>query len=168
MRPILLTAIIATTSTCRPEATLEPQPQVNLTTDSSQYTVRLVDGMYRTTIGYVYTNRSSDAVSATHCHSPPPPLLEKKVGDEWVRAYNPVMLMCLSIPHFRIGPRTTYRGALHVAAAPPGRRIAPALEVESIPGTYRLRWRLCPGEDPEARCAPIVEAISNEFRLVER
>ena len=115
----------------------------------------------------MYTNRSGDAVSATHCHTPPPPTLEKRVGEEWVRAYSPVMLMCLTIPHFRIAAGATYRGTLHFAAAPRGRNMAPALEVESIPGTYRLRWGLRAGNDPEARDAPMVEAISNEFRLVE-
>jgi hypothetical protein len=76
--------------------------------------------------------------------------------------------MCLTIPHFRIAAGATYRGTLHFAAAPPGRNMAPVLEVESIPGTYRLRWALRAGSDPEAPGAPVVEAISNEFRLVER
>src|SRR5688572_6821059 len=165
-RVLVLAAIVANAGVCRPA--LAPEGQAGtLATDSEQYTVRFVDGMYRATIGYLYTNRSGDAVSATHCHTPPPPTLEKRVGEEWVRAYSPVMLMCLTIPHFRIAAGATYRGTLHVAAAPRGRNMAPALEVESIPGTYRLRWGLRAGDDPEARDAPMVEAISNEFRLVE-
>jgi hypothetical protein len=174
MRPILLAAIIGAAailtaaSRCRPATPPESQARVTLATDSSQYTVRLVDGMYRAAIGYVYNNRSGDAVSATHCRTPPPPVLEKKVGEQWVRAYSPIMLMCLSIPHFRIARGATYRGTLDFAAAPRGRNMAPTLEVESIPGIYRLRWALRAGEDPEARDAPVVEAISNEFRLIER
>jgi hypothetical protein len=168
MRALVLATIVAAIVSCRPVKTLESQARTTLTTDSAQYTIRFVDGLYRATIGYVYTNRSGNAVSATHCHSAPPPLLEKKVGEGWVRAYNPVMLMCLTIPHFRIAAGATYRGALHVAAAPRGRNMAPALEVESIPGIYRLRWALRAGDDPEARDAPVVETISNEFRLIER
>jgi hypothetical protein len=167
-RILLLAGVVAAAGVCRRPLTSEQQARMTLVTDSAQYTVRLVDGMYRTTIGYVYTNRSGNAVSAVHCHTPPPPVLEKKVGEGWVRAYNPVMLMCLTIPHFRIAAGATYRSALHFAAAPPGRNMAPVLEVESIPGTYRLRWPLRAGNDPEAPGAPIVEAISNEFRLVER
>jgi hypothetical protein len=168
MRPIILAAVMCAAGACRPELAPEPRPSVDLVTDSAQYTVRLVNGLYRTTIGYTYTNRSARAVSATHCHAPPPPLLEKKVGEEWVRAYNPILLLCLTIPHFRIAAGATYRGALYVAAGPPGGNAGPALQVTSIPGTYRLRWALRAGDDPEARDAPIVEAISNEFQLIER
>jgi hypothetical protein len=167
-RALLLAAVVATAGDCRTSLAPERQAQATLATDSAEYTVRFEHGMYRATIGYTYTNRSDDAVSATHCHTPPPPMLEKKVGEEWVRAYSPVMLMCLSIPHFRIAAGATYRSALHFVAAPPRRNMAPVLEVESVPGTYRLRWALRAGSDPEARSAPVVEAISNEFRLVER
>jgi hypothetical protein len=153
---------------CRPELAPVPQPSVDLVTDSAQYTVRFVNGLYRTTIGYTYTNRSGRAVSATRCHTAPPPLLEKKVGEEWVRAYSPVLLLCVDIPHFRIASGATYKGRLYVAAGRPGGNIGPAMEVTSIPGTYRLRWQLRAGDDPEARDAPFVEAISNEFQLIER
>jgi hypothetical protein len=168
MSRILLFAGIAAVVACRPPMPSEQQPRATLATDAAEYTVRLDVGMYRTTIGYTYTNRSGDAVSAVHCQTPPPPVLEKKVGEAWVRAYSPVMLMCLSIPHFQIAAGATYRGRLDFAAAPRGRNMAPELEVESIPGTYRLRWPLRAGSDPEARDAPTVEAISNEFQLVER
>ena len=168
-RALLLTAIVVVAGDCHPSLAPERQARATLATDSAEYTVRFEHGMYRATIGYTYTNHSGDAVSATHCHTPPPPVLEKRVGEGWVRAYSPVMLMCLSFPHFRIAAGATYRGTLQFAAAPPGtRNVAPVLEVESIPGTYRLRWALRAGSDPEARGALIVEAISNEFRLVER
>ncbi len=169
-RALLVAALVAAAAGCRPlpapERQHEPGSEAMLVTDSAQYTVRFVDGMYRTTIGYTYTNRSDDAVSAVHCHTPPPPVLEKNVGGQWVRAYSPVMLMCLTLPPFRIDPGATYRGVVDFAAAPPGRNVAPALEVESIPGTYRLRWTLRRGMDPDMGTP--VEAISNEFRLVER
>jgi hypothetical protein len=165
---LFVAAIVAAAGDCRPLPAPDRQARATLVTDSTEYTVRLVDGMYRTMIGYTYTNNSGDAVSATHCQAPPPPVLEKRVGEAWVRAYDPVMLMCLTIPHFRIAAGSTYRGTLHVAAAPPGRNVAPVFEVESIPGTYRLRWTLRAGNDPEAPGAAVVEAISNEFRLIER
>jgi hypothetical protein len=168
MRPLLLAAIVAALGACSAATPRQGQPRVTLVTDSTQYTVRLVDGMYRARIGYTYTNRSGDAVSTNHCHTPPPPILEKRVGDGWVRAYSAVMLMCLTIPPFRIAAGETYRGTLDLAVAPRGVNAAPALEVDAIPGTYRLRWALRAGNDPDARDAPTVEAISNEFRLIER
>jgi hypothetical protein len=164
---VLFAAIVAATGDCRPLPAPDQQ-RATLATDSTEYTVRFESGWYRTVIGYTYTNGTGDAVSATHCHTPPPPALEKRVGEEWVRAYSPVQLLCLSIPHFRIAAGATYRGTLHFAAAPPGRNMGPVLEVESIPGTYRLRWALRAGSDPEAPGAAVVEAISNEFRLIER
>jgi lysophospholipase L1-like esterase len=121
--------------------------------------------MYRATIGYTYTNRSGDAVSASYCGTPPPPVLEKNVAGKWVRAYDDVRLLCRSFPDFRIPAGTTYRSAVHMAVAPRGRNRIPYLEVDSIPGTYRLRWPLRAGNDPDV--GAILEAISNEFRLVE-
>jgi hypothetical protein len=167
-RGALLVMVGSAIAACRPPATPNGQERITLQSDSSQYTVRLIDGMYRATIGYTYTNRSGDAVSSTHCHTPPPPILEKKVGPDWVRAYDAVLLMCLTIPHFQIADGATYHGTLHLSVAQPGRNMLPALLVDPVSGTYRLRWRLRTGSDPEARVASTVEAISNEFVLIER
>jgi hypothetical protein len=163
-RALFLLAIVGAVGACSAALTPE-QPGVALTTDAAEYTVRLENGMYSASIGYTYMNRSGRAVSATHCHTPPPPILEKSVGSEWVRAYDPVQLLCISIPHFQIGPGQTYRGTLHFSASEPGRNVFPVLKVDEIPGTYRLRRILRAGPDPEARAAPTVEAISNEFQL---
>ncbi|MFN2564963.1 MAG: hypothetical protein ABR499_08140 [Gemmatimonadaceae bacterium] len=184
MSRTLLVAIVAAVAACGAPTTRQPQQQpqeqreppappappapiaATLVTDSAQYTVRFVNGMYRARIGYRYTNQSGDAVSVAYCRTPPPPLLEKKVGGEWVQAYSAVVLLCRSIPDFRIPAGGTYRGALDLAAAPRGRNEVPILEVDSVPGTYRLRWELRAGNDPDV--GAVVEAISNEFRLVER
>jgi hypothetical protein len=39
------------------------------------------------------------------------------------------------------------------------------LMVDSIDGTYRLRWSLVSGANPDDRKAPRIEAISNDFRF---
>ena len=179
MRRVLFLAIAIAGSACHPPAATDgprgsetqgpaPRRSVTLTTDSTQYTVRFDGRMYRARIGYTYVNRSGNAVSTNHCHTPPPPALEKRVGDQWVRAYDPVLLACLTLPPFQIPAGTTYRGVLDFAAAPPGRTMAPTLEVESVPGVYRLRWILRSGGNPDAPASTPVEAISNEFRFVER
>ena len=136
-------------------------------TDSTRYGVRRDGAMYRADIGYRLTNRSGRTISQNYCQTPTPPALEKLVGGSWVTAYNAVVRLCLTLPPFRVRHGETYRGVVRLAAAPPGRGIAPELLVESGPGTYRLRWRFSAGEDPEAN-QPTVEAISNEFQLVER
>ena len=170
MRKRFLTLLtIAGVASCQPTVARE-QPAggtTTIVTDSSQYTVRRVDGMYRATIGYAYTNRTGDVVSMNYCRSPTPPTLEKNVGGRWVRAYAAVTLMCLTHPPFRIAAGDTYRGTLGLAAAPRGSNAAPQLEVDSVPGTYRLRWTLRAGSEPDAPGAGVVEAISNEFRLTQ-
>jgi hypothetical protein len=154
----------------QPVSPQEQQPGTagTLVTDSTRYTVRFEGGMYRANIGFAYTNRSGDAVSLNYCRTPPPPMLEKRVAGEWVRAYSPIQLACLTLPPFRVAAGAIYRGVVDFAAAPRAGNLWPQLEVESIPGTYRLRWQLRTGNDPDAKDARTVEAISNEFRFVER
>jgi hypothetical protein len=153
---------------CRSASLDQREPPATLVTDSTEYHAVLANGLYRADIGYRYTNHSRSSVSAVHCHTPPPPALEKNVGQGWVLAYSPVILMCETIPHFRVSAGATYRSTLHLAVAPPSRRMAPVLLVDSLPGTYRLRWALRAGDDPTDRDAPMVEAISNEFDLLVR
>jgi hypothetical protein len=141
------------------------EPRAELRVDSAQYTVRFAPPMFRVEIPYAFTNRSGGTVSQTYCQAPSPPRLEKQVSlGAWAPAYSSVELMCESIPPFRIAAGKTYRGVLHVVAAAPRRNIAPAWLVDSIPGTYRLRWTLHAGADPHDR-GGTVEATSQSFRL---
>jgi hypothetical protein len=116
----------------------------------------------------VYTNGTNAPVSTNYCQVPGPPALEKEVGGRWVAAYNPIRLACLSMPPFRLAPGEAYRGTLDVSVAQRGTNVMPQLEVDSIPGTYRLRWALRAGGDPDDSDAPSVEAISAPFELVEQ
>jgi hypothetical protein len=153
---------------CHPTPANVPEVAVTLVTDSTEYHATFVGGLYRAAIGYVYTNHTSASVSASYCHTPTPPALEKSVGGQWVLAYSPVVLLCETIPPFQILGGASYRGTLHFAAAPPGRRMGPVLYVDSLPGVYRLRWALRAGADPKLEGAAVVEAISNQFSLAER
>jgi hypothetical protein len=80
----------------------------------------------------------------------------------------PVVLLCETIPPFQILSGASYRRILHFAAAPRASRMGPVLYVDSLPGVYRLRWALRAGADPKLEGAALVEAISNDFSLVER
>jgi hypothetical protein len=166
-RVLLALLAMASAAGCHTAGARGGQPTAALVTDSTRYTVGRANGFYRATIGYVYTNRSSTVVSTNYCQTPGPPLLEKNVEGHWVRAYNPIVLSCLAIPPFRIPAGASYRGALHFAAAQRGRNMVPMLEVDSVPGIYRLRWVLHTGPDPDASAAALVEAISNDFRFVQ-
>ena len=103
------------------------------------------------------------------------PELEKLVNDNWVVAYRPVYLACLSLPDFSLASGATYRNEVSFMAAPKGTNTFPQLEVDSINGVYRLRWVL--REGPGIRSAAdltnrhdarLVEAISNQFRMTLR
>lgn len=140
-----------------------------LRADSSEYTVRLVGSLYRTDIGYTYTNHTGATVSKAICGGPTPPELEMEISPgRWMRAYSQVELMCETLPPFRIANDQSYRGVLHVAAAPHrvGGPLGSGWIVDTIQGTYRLRWELRAGADPDNRSAAHVDAISPSFRLV--
>jgi hypothetical protein len=103
------------------------------------------------------------------CSMYAPPTLEKEVSPgRWVVAYSPFFQLCRSEPPFRVVAGATYRGVLDLLVAPKGSSIGPALRVDSIAGTYRLRWALRAASDPDNRSAPLIESISPSFRLVAR
>jgi len=121
---------------------------------------------YHAKIGFVYTNTTAKPVSKAGCGSPPFPGLEKKVNDQWVAAYYPLYLMCLTKPDFMLESGQTYRGVLEFMAHEPGHHTGPELRVDSIDGIYRLRWDFAEGTDATAKGARRVQSISNEFRMV--
>lgn len=174
-RPLLVTLFAAGTAAaalaaCHSVSDPRPEqqtPAATLASDSTEYAVRLENGLYRANIGYTYVNRSGETVSTNFCRTPPPPALEKNVDGRWVRAYSPIELLCLHLPPFRVADGESYRGAIVLAVAPPGSGNFPKLEVPSVSGTYRLRWALRKGANADDG-APLVEAVSNEFLLVER
>lgn len=108
-------------------------------TDSAAYVLRRVGSGLQGTIGFTYSNWTGADVFAGGCRNPDPPHVEKLVGDAWVTAYAPAVLLCWS-PPVRIGAGQSYRYALHIAAALPGANAGPRWEAGDVPGTYRLVW----------------------------
>ena len=166
--PLLMLWAAALAAGCRTVTDFDRQSGAFIATDSAAYAVHVEGGLYHAAIGYTYTNGTHAPVSADYCHVPGPPTLEKQVGDQWVVAYHAIVLLCQTVPPFRIPGGSMYRGTLGLAVAPGGANMGPPLLVDSIPGTYRLRWVLRAGNDPQDKAAPNVEAISNSFRLFER
>lgn len=137
----------------------------SLRTDSAQIGVRHSGFAYAAKIGFLYTNTTAKPVSKTGCGFPPFPGLEKKVNDQWVAAYYPFYLMCLTKPDFMLESGQSYHGVLEFMAFEPRHNTMPELRVESIDGIYRLRWDFVEGIDASAKGARKVESISNEFRM---
>jgi N-acetylglutamate synthase-like GNAT family acetyltransferase len=142
------------------------QPTGSLHADSAEIHVRRSDFTYFANIPFVYTNTTPRAVSIAGCGGPYWPALDKKVNDRWVEAYYRIQLGCLVKPDFRIESGQTYRDILKFSAYEPGHNTGPELRVDSIDGTYRLRFVFVEGTDATAEGTRRVEAISNEFRMV--
>jgi hypothetical protein len=138
----------------------------SLRTDSTEITVYHSDIAYSAEIGFVYTNTTSKPVAKAGCGSPPFPDLEKKVNEKWVMAYNPAYLMCLTRPDFSLRSGQSYHGVLRFNAFDRGHNTLPILAVDSIDGTYRLRWDFVEGTDTQVKGSRTVQSISNEFRMV--
>ena len=149
--------------------TLAPSPRPltsTLRTDSTEIGVHRSGFYYFANIGFVYTNTTAKPVSMAGCGGPAFPQLEKNVGGKWVAAYYPAYLACLTKPDFMIESGATFRGVLQFMASEPGHNTAPELNVDSIDGTYRLRWDFREGTDASAPGTRSVESVSNEFQML--
>jgi hypothetical protein len=150
---------------CAGRSTPNAEPVHTFVTDSTHYTVRRSQRLYRARIGFSYANYSKRTVSSGGCHGPHQPALEKRLGGAWVNAHNGVEQLCETWPPFRVLSGANYKSAFLLHAAPKGWNFTPSLAVDSIPGVYRLRWYLRDGPDPRVAGTPVIELISNEFQL---
>lgn len=151
---------------CDPSRLAHPELTASLRADSAEIGVRSSELGFSAKIGFVYTNTTDGPVAKAGCGFPPLPELQKKVDGQWVPAYYPVYLLCLTKPDFSLPSGSSYRGVLDFFAARPGQNWAPVLLVDSIDGVYRLEWDFVEGTDTEIKNARIIKAFSNEFRMV--
>lgn len=161
--PCTLLALVAG---CSPPSEPEWPATPFLVTDAALYMLRAEGPSYRTTIEFEMENTTGVVLSSARCTTVPPPVLEKKVDGRWVLAYAPVVPACRHVINFQVAPDEVFRHAFDIQSGRPGTTLMPQFEVEPIPGTYRLRWGLRLGPDPEAPGAALVHLVSNEFVLV--
>lgn len=159
---LLLTCVVAACDGIDLINTFSGLTPSSLETDSTMYHVRTTEAAHEVTIGATFRNSSTVEVLIPTCHDPHPPELEKLDPDGWVSAYSPAVLLCLGSPE-RIPPGRTYRIDYRVS----GSRLpnsGPRLEVDSIPGTYRLNWHALHTKSGQL---PATHRISNPFQLLE-
>lgn len=153
-------------------------PTAPIQTDSTLYTLRpprtpTGEEARHRELGIVatYTNRTGRAVFPEYCtNSPPNYYLEKKIKGEWVRAYHPVCwLVGHDEPPFAIEPGESYTATIVLLEAY-RLRGSPRFEVDTIPGVYRLVYRLYEtwGHHGGGELIPEEARISNEFRIEEQ
>jgi hypothetical protein len=141
------------------------RPKVVLSADSAEYTIGLRGPLHTAYIDFQFTNRTGSTVSANSCGAPIPPEVQKRRADgSWVFAYNPLVLTCRTQPAFSVPDGGSYHGTLTVVAGRDS-NISPTLLDDSVPGSYRLKWRLRVGPNPDDETAPIFEPVSSPFRL---
>jgi hypothetical protein len=153
---------------CQSLGITKPPASTLLRTDSTEIGAHMSGFYYLAKIGFEFTNTTRSPISRAGCGGPGFPDLEKKVGEQWVRAYDQISLLCRTIPDFTLPSGGTYRGVLDFMAAAPGHNAMPRLLVDSIEGMYRLRWDFAEGTDDGTRNPRVVKGISNEFRMILR
>lgn len=161
-------AVLATLAGCG-GSLLESVAEPAIRTDQSEYRLRQTALGLETQILFTFRNRTGGAVYVPNCRGDAPPVLEKLVDGEWVRAWAPVILLCLS-PPIVIQAGARHADTLRVLGCHPQNNCAPKFEVAEVEGTYRLLWphvltsyddRRHPFGDP----LPVGERISNTFVL---
>ena len=139
MKSSVLTLCAVTLAACSlssPDKVQAPVATGLVVTDATQYDARLLTGGRDRVVFEVpfeIRNTTSGPLYRLGCGSAPPPTLEKRVGDEWVTAFAPVVNRCLS-PPFEIAPGAVIREALQVVGYLPGQSAAPEYRTE-IEGT---------------------------------
>jgi len=147
-----------------PTLTGGPAP---IRTDAAEYRLRPSGVGLEVDIPYVYTNRTGWTVYLENCQRGFALWLDRKVGDEWRRAWSPVQLLCLSEP-IVIRNGTTFVDTLHVWGALPGHDTGPAFETDDPSGVYRIVWGSAYSfyaDDAYSSQLPLDARISNEFLL---
>jgi hypothetical protein len=120
-----------------------------------------------------YQNRSPHPVYLEYCgYDPGSYRLQKRVNGNWVEAYRPICQAVGIEDPFPVDPGEVFADTMtahHFTGFPP---VRPRLEVDSIPGTYRLimvlytRWHPNARDrllDPQAR----QEVASNTFLILD-
>lgn len=151
-----------------PTHSLDPEGPA-IRTDRSEYVVRRTGDAITFTMGLTFVNRTDGPVYLPTCHSPHPPVVEKRVDGAWVTVYAPPVLLCAGPP--LVVPRgERYEYEYRVHGALPGGDFHPEFRTARVEGTYRLRWGFLeapPEQAPAPRPIPLEHRISNEFTLRE-
>lgn len=119
----------------------------------------------RASIPYRYQNRTQDPICMTHCNGAYFVRLEKRVMDEWVPAWNPVLPLCLSHPPITIQPGATLRDTLLVTH---GTRedTRPQIDASDLEGVYRLDVTAASRLSSSDQCGD--EQVSKQDRVSNR
>lgn len=156
---------------CALEGVTAPPPvgDAAVATSASSYTLQGTQGGWAGEIDFAFTNVTGQTISLLNCRGGFGVRLEKREGGEWVPAWHPVLLQCLS-PPIELRPGETHHHTLHVFAGRPGSNRYPQFEVDRIDGTYRLvvgsaYWDYDHDGPPWGEPVPLEHRVSNTFEI---
>lgn len=138
-------------------------------TDQLSYTLVTTPTGIEGKIAVVFTNGTNEPVFFVNCNGITALTLEQQVGEQWVRAWDPVIPACLSAP-ITVEPDQEYRAVVHVFSGHPGTNMYPEFNVDTIPGVYRFVWHdvlqtYDPNAQPHGETLPAEQRYSNRFRV---
>lgn len=135
-------------------------------TDSLLVHLRYGDNTYVATapIHVTIYNPLRDTLFLSNCQGETAPTLEKRDAGVWVPVWQGIMSGCYT-PPIAIAPGDHYALSVNFIAGRKGSSIAPQLQVEDVPGVYRLVWNGL-GPSRAAPSSPVDSHVSNDFAVV--
>jgi hypothetical protein len=138
-------------------------------TDATAYVVSQRDGLLEARIPFSFENHLPQPIYLQRCNGVLPPVLERKVGDEWRLAWGDHEY-CASQVALALAPGARYVDTLRLHAHPFGGEREPQFTSTEVAGIHRLRWdRVLRSFDaksiPPGELLPLRHRISNEFQL---
>lgn len=131
-------------------------------TDTTEIRVGRSDQLYGARIGFVLVNTTAGAISSGMCM----PNVEKSVTRKGKQVWEAIsfgVVMGCDATGFREGE--TYRERALFSAPSMERYMSPDHWINTIDGTYRLRWPFVEGKDLTSGRARRINAVSNEFHM---
>lgn len=119
--------------------TIDRDTDAAVQTDSLVYHLTSQGAWRSVTIPFRYRNDTGKTISIVNCHGGLNISLEKRVADEWIHFYSPVLLSCLSRP-IAIAPDAIYENEADISGALPNRNRGPEFKSAELDGEYRLVW----------------------------
>lgn len=141
-------------------------------TDSAEYTLESTDRSWSVEIPYTFFNRTGEDVYLTNCHGGFALRLDRWDEDagEWVVAWAPVLLLCLS-PPIVIRAGDAYQDTVRLFAVHPDEKGGPKFQADEVGGTYRIVWIAASHGyvegDGGGGPIPLEHRVSNPFVLRE-
>lgn len=167
----VLGILLVGTAACAPASTTEQDNAALLEgppirTDEADYRLEAGDDGRKLDVEFTYLNRTGRTVHVARCGTAGILFrLEKRVDEAWTTAYEPICPMIL-VPPFTVAAGEALEGEIVIVLSP---GTEPQLQVDDVPGTYRLVLAIHDGWNEAAEAfgdsLPVHERASVPFTV---